>query len=184
MNEQIKKHSEILSIFNTMFDHKILTAFAGPIDSDILTLLAENLEGNLWENACLGRKFFRIFIELSQNIALYSHERITIKGKDSGSGIFLISDLSEYFLFSAGNLVNSTDKLKLLERIHQINSFDRLQLREYKRKLRKLGNNKGGGNIGLIQVALLSKFPIEFNFFETDDEKMHFFIVSVKLQKL
>lgn len=183
MKEQLKKHSEILSIFNTMFDHKILTAFAGPIDSDILTLLAENLEGSLWENASLGRKFFKIFIELSQNIALYSHERIIVKEKDSGAGIFLISDIENFFLFSAGNMVDSTDKLKLSERINQINSFDRLQLREFKRKLRKLGNNKGGGNIGLVQVALLSKLPIEVNFYDTDDEKMHFFIVSVKLQK-
>ncbi len=183
MKEQIHKHKEILSLFDTMFEKKIITAFAGPINSDILTLVAENLEGSLWKNESLGKRFFRIFIELSQNIALYSRERISVKGKSFGAGIFIIRDYGKYFLFSAGNIISEDDKKKLNNRINEINSLDRLQLRELKRKLRKLGNKKGGGNIGLVQVSLLSKSILQADFFNTESENNYFFIISVKLQK-
>ena len=166
-----------------MFEEKIITAFAGPINSDILTLVAENLEGTLWENESLGRKFFKIFIELSQNIALYSKEKVLLKGKNFGAGIFIIQDYGDFFLFSAGNIVSEEDKKKLKDRISLINSLDRLELRGLKRKLRKLGNEKGGGNIGLVQVSLLSKSKLKTSFFKTQSEDNYFFLVSVKLQK-
>ena len=72
------RHEEALAIFNTMFENSLVTAYSGPFDHDVLTIMAENIEKTLWQNESLGRRFFRIFIELSQNISLYSLEKKTI----------------------------------------------------------------------------------------------------------
>ena len=177
------KHDNTLSIFNIMFDHHIVASYAGPIDGDILSLLGENIEQTLWKNETQRRKFFKIFIELSQNIALYSEEKSFIKEKEFGEGTFIISDYGKYFLFSAGNLVSEEVKEFLIERCNEINSLDRIGLRALKRKYRKKGNLRGGGNIGMIQVALLSNSNLEVIFFPTEYENMSFYLVSVVIEK-
>jgi len=177
------QHINTLEIFNIMFENNLVASYVGPIDGDILTLLAENLESTLWQNETLRRRFFKIFIELSQNIALYSLERSRTKGKENGEGTLIISDYGDYFLFSAGNVVSNSTKNILAERSKTINSLDRLGLRALKRKYRKIGNQKGGGNIGLVQVALLSKNPLEVSFFPTLNNEQSFYLVSVKIEK-
>ena len=182
MSDSIFKHSQALDIFNIMFEYNIIASYAGPFDYDVLTLLAENIEKTLWQNKSLGRKFFRIFIELSQNIALYSSDRTTIKGKNFGSGTMIIMDSNDYFIFTAGNVVSKQQKVQLEERANLINSLDRLGLRELKRKYRKRGNEFGSGNIGLIQIALLSKNQLDVKFYPVEDD-FYFFLISVKIQK-
>ncbi len=183
MEKQIEKHRRTLSIFNIMFEHNIVASYAGPFDNDVLTLLAENLEATLWQDETLRRRFFKIFIELAQNIALYSHERVTIKGKEFGEGTMIISDYGDSFLFTAGNIVNEEVRAKLQERAETINSLDRLGLRALKRKYRKQGNERGGGNIGLVQVALLAKNPLDIKFYPTEREGCSFYLISVKFEK-
>ncbi len=177
------EHQRTLDIFNIMFQQNLVVSYVGPIDGDILTLLAENLEATLWQSETLRRRFFKIFIELSQNIALYSNVRITTKGKENGEGTLIISNFDKHFLFTAGNLITTEEQKMLQERAEEINSLDRLGLRALKRKLRNSGNNKGGGNIGLVQVALLSKNRLKVKFFPTEDENKKFYLVSVKIEK-
>ncbi|MBN2892275.1 MAG: SiaB family protein kinase [Bacteroidales bacterium] len=176
-------HNNTLDIFNTMFENFVVASYVGPIDSDILTLLGENIELTLWESETQRRRFFKIFIELAHNIALYSEERCIISGKEYGEGTFIINDYGDYFLFSAGNVVSDVAKKDLWERCEEINNLDRIELRALKRIKRKKGNQKGGGNIGLIQVALLSKNPIEVKFFPTEESNKSFYLVSVRLEK-
>lgn len=180
----IIKHDNTLDIFNIMLGHHIVASFVGAVDGDILSLLGENIEQTLWQNQTQRRRFFKIFIELAQNIALYSEERSFVKDKEYGEGTLIISDFGEYFLFSAGNVIKQKAKKQLFERCEEINSLDRIGLRSLKRKFRKLGNEKGGGNIGLIQVALLSKNPILMKFFPTEDENKVFYLVSVRIDKM
>lgn len=183
MSDNELKHNNTLSIFNIMFENSIVASYVGPFDGDILTILAENLEQTLWHNETQRRRFFKIFIELSQNIAYYSEEKSIVKGKEYGEGTLLINDYKDYFLLSAGNLVSAKTKEFLMERCEEINSLDRFGLRSLKRKFRMLGNNKGGGNIGMVQVALLSKHPLDIIFIPTSDENFTFYLVSVRIDK-
>ena len=57
------------------------------------------------------------------------------------------------------------------------------QLREYKRQMRKIKETDlGRGNIGLIQVALVSGNPINYLVKPLDEEKF-FIIISSKIDK-
>lgn len=194
------KHQRALEIFEIMFENNLLTAYAGPFDNEILTILAENLEETLWENESIRRRFFKIFIELAQNIAIHSEERIIFtdkkiieeqdgskiiieKEKNLGEGIFLISDYEDYFVFITGNIVGEKVIDKLKKRAEAINNLNRDELRALKRDLRAEATDSGGGNIGMVQVALLSKNPIEIYFLETEDPTKFFYLVSVKMEK-
>lgn len=194
------KHLNALELFEQMFEFNVVTAYAGPFDNEMLTILAENLEETLWEDESIRRKFFRIFIELSQNIALYSFERTkffekkyfedeegnikyTIKEKNCGEGIFMICDDGNNFYFIAGNYIDEKSKNILSARAGAINSLDREGLRALKRDLRANAKAHGGGNIGLVQVALTSKKPIIVQFIETEDPDKFFYLVCVILDK-
>lgn len=180
---QKEQHQRALEIFEIMFENNLVTAYAGPFDNEILTLLAENLEATLWERESLRRRFFKIFVELAQNIALHSEERMVTPEKTMGEGIFIISNYENYFLFIAGNIVGEDAKNLLAERANSLNYKDRNGLREMRRDLRNTENAKGGGNIGLVQVALLSKNPFQIDFLPTDEEGKYFYLVSVKMEK-
>ncbi len=177
-----QKHNNTLSIFNLMFEHKIVASYVGPFDSKVLTLLAENLESSLWENYTMGRKFFKIFIEIAQNIAHYSIEKERVADSLFGSGSFMLIEGKKFFKFFAGNAVDKESKEKIELRCEIINSLNREQLRELKRKLRRLPHSASGGNIGLVQTALLSKHPLEYEFYPLGNDK-YFYILGVIIDK-
>lgn len=170
-------------IFDTMFDNHIVISYIGPFDGQILSLLASNIEDSLWEDPRRGKKFFKIFIELSQNIYLYSEEKAAGLDTSAGIGLMLIKEFDDHFQFITGNQVNSGTAEKLLDKCKTIISKDKDELREYKRSMRSLpGNGNGGGNIGLIQVALLSGYPIDFKFSDMENGDK-FYVVSVRIDK-
>ncbi len=174
-----------LEISQTMLDNNIVVSYIGPFDGQILSLLASNIEDSLWDDPHRGKKFFKIFIELSQNIYLYSKEKAGGIGIDAqaGVGLMLIKEYDTHFKFITGNLVDKADHEKLKEKCNNILGKNKDQLREFKRQMRSMPRaDSGGGNIGLIQVALLSGYPIDYDFIDMDD-KHSFYVLSVMIDK-
>jgi hypothetical protein len=102
-------------------------------------------------------KLLAIFIELAQNVIVYSEEQNTFIGNES-VGTIIIDERDDCYLLMTGNTVNNSSVEGLLERCEYINSLDRDGLRKFKRELRKKNSdqtNKRAG-IGLVQMALLS----------------------------
>ncbi len=179
-----QRHNGTLEIFQLMIKNKIVASYIGPFDGEILSLLAENIKGSLWGEAKQGKRFFKIFIELAQNISLYSAEKSSTK-KDSspfGEGSLIISEYDDHFLFSAGNIVNAETAKLLTKKCEKINTLDRVGQRKLKGELRSKTHEMGGGNIGLVQVALASKHELNFEIIQMDKEKS-FYIISVKIDK-
>lgn len=170
-------------IFDIMFDNNIIVSYVGPFDGQILSILASNIEDSLWQDPHRGKKFFKIFIELSQNISLYSQERIGTEENSSGIGILLIKEFEDHFKILTGNVLNNDEANHLEKKFQHIKDMDRDELREYKRELRSLPRkDKGGGNIGLIQVALLSGYSLDHQFIDINNKSL-FFIISTRLDK-
>ena len=53
----------------------VCISYTGLFDSEILTILAQGIEGTLTSNDKVTKKVFKIFLELAQNISQYSLER-------------------------------------------------------------------------------------------------------------
>ena len=181
MDNQV--NSNILDLYRSYGDNTPLS-YKGPIDDHILQVLGSYIEGLLKDTPKAGKKVFKIFIELAQNISYYSAERSKLSNnKDIGTGMVLINEQSEYYTFMTGNLVKTDDIITIIEKSEVINSLDRDELREYKREQRKLPpGKKGGAHIGLIQVALTSSNPLDIEVNPVDDEHS-FFSIAVKIDK-
>ncbi|MCQ2253122.1 MAG: SiaB family protein kinase [Bacteroidales bacterium] len=164
-------------------DH-IAISYTGIFDTEILSVLAKDIEGTLSGDDKVNKKVFKIFIELAQNISFYSLEREPNgEGNDMGVGTMIIRDFDKYFEFSTGNKTTLENIIPVMEKCDNINSMSHDKLREYRRLQRNMpAGAKGGGNIGLIQVALTAGNPIEYSLIKCDDGT-YFYIVSVRIDK-
>lgn len=180
----LSKHTGKREILKTMIENNIVASYVGPFDGDILSLLANNIKGSLWENQNQGKRFFKIFIELAQNISLYSAEKSpTRKNTNFGEGTLIINEYDDHFLFSAGNIVHKNTSSELLKKCELINSLDRNGLRKLKIELRERPHELGGGNIGLVQVALMSKHKLNIKLVPIEETENFFYIIGVRIDK-
>ncbi len=180
------ENTDIREMHDMMSEANIIVSYVGPFDNAILTILAENIQTSLWEDIYKGQKFFKIFIELAQNISLYSKEISHSHLPDqAGEGALIINEYEDHFDFAAGNLVDITDVKKLIDKCNAINSADREELRQMKRELRNKEHEriKGGGNIGLVHVALTSGYPLKYKLIDFENNNEAFYIISARIDK-
>jgi len=171
--------------YHSSIDQNTRLSYKGPIDVNILQAIGLYIDGIFTENPKASKKVFKIFIELAQNISYYSAEKITVKdNKEIGAGMVIISESDDTYNFLTGNLVKNDDIVLIIEKSEKINSLDRNELRELKRKQRNMPHHskRGGGNIGLIQVALTSTHPLDIEVVPVDDD-VSFFSIAVKVDK-
>jgi len=181
-NKEIDPNKFDLFKYHSLFNQNVQISYKGPFDSNVLSVLGNYIEFTIGKNPKASKKIFNIFIELAQNIAHYSAEK-NLFGVDAGVGSLVISEYPVFYGFSTGNIVKNEDIIVIIEKIELINSLDRDQLREYKRKQRNLPQReKGNANIGLIQVALTSANPLDIEVTLIDD-KYSFFAITVKVDK-
>lgn len=166
-------------------DDTVRFFFKGPVDQRILSLTGDyiNTIDEIDRNA--GRKLFKTFLELAQNISDYSDETIDINKKKTGGGTIIIKETETNFHLLTGNTVKNQYIIPIIEKCEYINSLDRESLREYKRKERsRQPGVKGNANIGLIQVALTSANPLDVEVNPIDENRVYFsIVVTIDKQK-
>ena len=173
-------------VITKLKEQNLNISYTGSFDSSILSIIAKNVESSLSSCPILNKKLFKIFIELAQNIALYSAERVLDFEEEhySGYGSIIIKEYPNYFTLYTGNMAFKDDIEPAISRCKSINALSREKLREYKRKQRRLpAGKKGGGNIGLIQIALMADNPLEYKVINVD-ENNSFYILAIKINKL
>ncbi len=173
-----------MDFFDSMINENVQISFTGIFDSQVLSVIAKNIEFSLSENPVVNKKMFKIFIELAQNISYYSSEQYnTPDGNTCGYGTLTIQEYEDHFVFATGNLSTRSSITPVVNKIDTINNLSREDLREFKRAQRNLPPSiKGGGNIGLIQVALTADNPFNYKHIDVESDLV-FYIVAVKINK-
>lgn len=152
-------------------DRDIPVFYKGPLKPDVLAGIASFIEIALKNNPKEAKKVYKIFIELAQNISYYSAETSSICEENCGIGLIILEEGDENYIFYAGNKTRFEDVIPVLRKCTIINNLDRDGLRKFKREQRtQTPGFKGGGHIGLIQAALISGNPINFDVFYIDEE--------------
>lgn len=173
-----EKHS-ILDYHN-FFEPDILMSYKGPFNNSILSGIGNYIKEILIDDPEVSYKVFSVFIELAQNIYFYSTVLPEFKNDNfAGSyGTFIIEQASDYYQINAGNIIEDKNVGSIIEKAEKINSLDRKSLRKYRKEMRsKDRSEKGGANIGLIQVALTTSNPLEI---EVTPIKNEFSFMSIK----
>lgn len=180
------KYDFSLYEYHNLLHQNILVSYKGPIDERIMNVIGENIEIVTNDgNDKAKSKIFKIFMELAQNVWLYSAESCkSMTGRQLGMGTLVIGEFGEYYTFVTGNVVKNNDIEPVIEKCEIINSLDRDSLREYRREQRRLANQgkPNSGNIGLIQVALTAESPLDIELTPVSDEES-FFSIAVKIKK-
>jgi hypothetical protein len=181
--------SELWDYYKNMRKRNVVLDFQGAISQDMLVGMAELVKHKFAQEskrADIVKKMFSIFIEMAQNIAYYSAERILLDNHptDAGAGIIVITENNKTYTITSGNLVDKESIPGIIKHCETINNMDKEALKRFYKKQIRSSREKGkkGGGIGLIDIVRKSGNPIYYNVTPIDDTNS-FLVLSVKIQE-
>ena len=185
--------SDVYDFYRKVEDENIILSFKGTFSEELLTSILHIVESKMVSlNVPTAKKkrVFNVLVECLQNLyhhiddfdnenAIYE----TSKG-DKKSAIFSISRHEDHYNIVTGNFIYPKNVAEITSKIEYINSLDRDQLKAYYKEI--LGNGKlskkGGGGLGLIDIAKKSRNKLGYSFKEIDED-YSFFTLIVKILK-
>lgn len=185
----LKMDQFVLMDYQPSNKEDVLVYYKGAFTASVLSQISINIRRRISRSKRVAKRVFSIFIELAQNVALYSTEINQLGGSDeeytAGVGVFLIEDKQDYYLLTVGNLVSNQEGQRVAGKIDDINQLDENALRSLKVKQRAKPRYDGrhGANIGLIHVALQAAKPFKYTLREVN-EYSSFLLLHVKIDKI
>jgi len=163
----------------------VFFAYHGDINSEHINSVLESVEGKFAEisaNMKVRKKIYNIMVESLQNLFHHSDNVPEDLAETIGQryGMIVVTRNGNDFRLTVGNYISS-DKVKFLtEKIEKINSLSDNELKEmYKFILnyQKL-SPKGGGGLGLIDIARKSDQKLEYRFYSYN-ENYYFYRLDI-----
>jgi hypothetical protein len=180
---------ELLEYYKKMCERNIVLDFQGAISQDMVVGMAEllkNKSSQEFGTTNIVKKLFSIFIEMAQNIAIYSAERVFLDHHygDVGAGIIVVTEENNNYTITSGNLVKNMAISKIIEHCQRINRMEKEELRQFFKKQIKSSRKRGkkGAGVGLIDIARKSGNPIRCGVTQMDNINS-FLVLSVKIHK-
>jgi hypothetical protein len=176
----------IHDFYNKMEDGNIMLSFKGEVTSDLLTSILQIMETKmetLEEPPKIKKKVYNILVECLQNLYHHIDEDDPNTKANEKSALFMIrkSDEGEYSIMTGNYIaVENVDLMK--NRLERINGMDKDQLKVYYKEVLNNGemSAKGGGGLGMIDIARKSGKKLEFSFDPIDDS-FSFFSLNIKV---
>lgn len=178
---------DVFDIYDKMERNNILLSFKGEITSDLLTSILQIMENkmdNMQEEPKMKKKVYNVLVECLQN--LYHHlDEIAEVNEDSEkirSAIFTIGKIDNKYSIITGNYILNENIIGLKNRLDEVNSLNKEELKEYYKRVLNNGEMslKGGGGLGMIDIARKTGEKLEYNFLEIDN-KVSFFTLNIKV---
>jgi hypothetical protein len=171
--------------FKKMNEGDVLLAYKGSITPELITNVLEVIESKLNDvrtASSVRKKVYNVLVESLQN--LFHHiDDLPVKIKDeydSRFGVLVVSKEPGCYRISTGNFVHVQKMKQLKDKIDKINSLSREELKDmYKFVLnhQKL-SPKGGGGLGLIDIAKKTGNKMDYNFRKYNSD-FYFFNLNV-----
>lgn len=173
---------DINAYFPKLNDQNVLLSYKGSITSDVINQLLESIENKLTEanvDIKVRKKIYNVLVESLQN--LYHHVEDLPVDFSEGSqenkfGVIYILQANNGYMISTGNFINSSRIKPLKDKIDKINSLTQDELKDmYKFILnhQKL-TAKGGGGLGLVDIARKTGNKIEYAFHNFNNDYYFF----------
>jgi len=173
--------------YNEVIEGDVVVHYKGAISADLITRVLEHIENELAirnEKSKLRKKVYNVMVEALQN--LFHHTGLQpdssqIAAIEKNFAIFVLKKLPDgNFIVISGNFVEEQRVKFLKDRMDQINY---LTLEELKILYQLILNNqeysdKGGGGLGLIDIAKRTGHKYEYSFNNQENE-YYFFTLKV-----
>ena len=168
--------TKVRKLFTELYQGDILYEYQGNITSDSIDNVLAFIEDKLVllkVKPSLQKKAFSVIVESIQNLYYNSDENpVDIQTETDKFGVFVISKHDDSIQISSGNFIKK-EKTKILKaRIDQVNSLNPEELKYLYREI--LNNSefsdKGGGGLGLIDIARKSGNELKYSFRDFNDK--------------
>jgi len=179
---------DIYDLYNKMECNNIMLSFKGEITSDLMTSILHIMESrleNMNEEPKVKKKVYNVLVECLQN--LYHHidevpKEHVDKNNSDRSAIFMIGIGDSHYSIVTGNYMVTSKVASFKERLERINA---MTPEELKNMYKEILNNeqlsvKGGGGLGMIDIARKTGQKLNFNFVEINDQ-YSFFSLNIKV---
>ena len=161
----------------------VILYYKGNIDSDVINHVLDTVEDKMVEineQSKLRKKVYNVLVESLQN--LYHHvDQVPADFEDQSAdryGLLIVKRLNKGYKIITGNFVQKENIEKLEERIKRINRSSHEEIKElYKFILnhQKI-SQKGGGGLGLVDIARKTGNKLEYSFKEYNDNHSFFYL--------
>jgi hypothetical protein len=162
---------------------KIILLYKGNIDSDVINHVLDTVEYKMVEvneESKLRKKVYNVLVESLQN--LYHHvDKVPDDFEDQTSeryGLLIVKKVDGGYEIITGNFVHADNIEKLEEKIKRINRSTHEEIKElYKFILNHQRiSAKGGGGLGLVDIARKTGNKLEYKFKEYSDKYSFFYL--------
>ncbi len=177
---------EIFDLYDSMERKNIMLSFKGEMSTELLTSILQIIENKLdrfGESSKVKKRMFNIMVECLQNL----HHHITKPAQDAGrdlpSVIVMVAKNVTGYSIITGNFMEGAEVAPLKDRLEEINSMDKDQIKDLYKSVLADGkmSEKGGGGLGMIDIARKSGEKLDFGFIPFGDGKS-FFSLNVKVK--
>lgn len=175
-------------MYDSMERKNIMLSFKGDMSTDLLTSILQLIENKLdrfGESPKVKKRMFNILVECLQN--LYHHiERppLDAEGKEQPSVIVMIAKNMTGYAIITGNYILNNNAEQLKNRLEEINGMTADEVKQLYKSVLADGkmSDKGGGGLGMIDIARKSGEKIDFGFIPFDNGSS-FFSLNVKVNQ-
>lgn len=179
---------EIYDFYDKMESRNIMLSFKGDVTPELLTSILQIVENKLdkfGETQLVKKRMFNVLVECLQN--LYHHIEKPVIAKTNGEDgeasviIMIAKNITGYSVITGNYVLNdNVDELK--DRLEEINSMEKDKLKELYKSVLADGklSEKGGGGLGIIDIARKSGEKLEYGFIPFKNG-VSFFSLNVKV---
>jgi hypothetical protein len=172
-----------------MESNKVVLSFKGDVTSELMSSILQIIEqrmDDMNEAPKLRKKVYNVLVECLQNLYHHIDETPCISGENGmdGSAIFMISLNNTGYSITTGNYIQRDRKESFEETLERINSLEKDELKQlYKEVLNNDGRSeKGGGGLGMIDIARKTGKKLNYAFAHHNDE-YSFFSLNINVEE-
>lgn len=149
--------------FNRLENDHFSLVYMGKFDEDITeTLIRANI-APIDEPEAFKNRLSYLMVECFRNIIMHAVQPEIINVTNNKPKMFLVRNIGDVFYISTTNLVENSKSTNLISKLKNINKFTPEELNaDYLDILAQ--TEKGGGGIGLLEMARKSDSKLEFDF--------------------
>lgn len=177
--------TDAYSIYDKMEKNNILLSFKGDITSELLTSILQIMENkmeNFQEDTKTKKKVYNVLVECLQNLYHHMDDATDGNGDKNRTAIFMISKEEGSYNVITGNYILNENIYGLKTRLDEVNALSKEQLKDYYKSVLNNGEMslKGGGGLGMIDIARKTGEKLAYNFLDID-KKVSFFTLVIKI---
>jgi len=162
---------------------EVIVAYKGSINAEVISNTLSLIESKLeetTEQTSVKKKLYNVLVESLQNLFHHVDAINGVDDTENNFGAFVLSRYNEGYRISTGNFIRADKSKVLKEKIDKINSLSKEELKDfYKFVLNNQSfSEKGGGGLGLIDIARKTGNKLDYNFYDFNKD-FEFFNLNV-----